>query len=187
MDGKTVTIRLLDPPLHEFLPALSEAKEVAVKLGISEEALVKVIHDLHEFNPMLGHRGCRLAVTYPEITVMQTKAIILAALEMQKQGIKVITEIMIPLVSTLKELTILKAVVKQTADQLIKESGQSLEYKVGTMIETPRAAIIADQIAAEADFFSYGTNDLTQMTFGFSRDDAGKFIPEYERLEVFQT
>jgi pyruvate, orthophosphate dikinase len=186
MDGKTVTIRLLDPPLHEFLPALSEAKEVAVKLGISEEALVKVIHDLHEFNPMLGHRGCRLAVTYPEITVMQTKAIILAALEMQKQGIKVITEIMIPLVSTLKELTILKAVVKETADQLIKESGQSLEYKVGTMIETPRAAIIADQIAAEADFFSYGTNDLTQMTFGFSRDDAGKFIPEYERLEVFK-
>ena len=186
MDGKTVTIRLLDPPLHEFLPAVSEAKEVAVKLGITEEALVKVIHDLHEFNPMLGHRGCRLAVTYPEITVMQTKAIIQAALDMQKEGIKVITEIMIPLVSTLKELTILKAVVKDTADALIKESGQSLDYKVGTMIETPRAAIIADQIAAEADFFSYGTNDLTQMTFGFSRDDAGKFIPEYERLEVFK-
>ena len=186
MDAKTVTIRLLDPPLHEFLPALDEVKEVAPKLGISEEELIKTIHDLHEFNPMLGHRGCRLAVTYPEITVMQVKAIVQAALDMKNEGVVVKPEIMIPLVSTLKEFTMLKKVVQETADALIQASGKTLDYKVGTMIETPRAAIIADQIAKEADFFSYGTNDLTQMTFGFSRDDAGKFIPEYEKLEVFK-
>lgn len=186
MDGKTVTIRLLDPPLHEFLPAKSEVKDVAPKLGVSEAELLNVIDDLHEFNPMLGHRGCRLAVTYPEITVMQVKAIVQAALDMKESGVDVKPEIMIPLVSTLKEFTMLKKVVQETADALIQASGKALDYKVGTMIETPRAALIADQIAAEADFFSYGTNDLTQMTFGFSRDDAGKFIPEYERLEVFK-
>ncbi len=186
MDGKTVTVRLLDPPLHEFLPAKDEAKEVAPKLGVTEEDLLKVIDELHEFNPMLGHRGCRLAVTYPEITVMQVKAIVQAALDMKDQGIDVKPEIMIPLVSTVKEFTMLNTVVKETADALIKDSGKSLDYKVGTMIETPRAAIVADQIAAEADFFSYGTNDLTQMTFGFSRDDAGKFLPEYEAKEIFK-
>ena len=186
MDGKTVTVRLLDPPLHEFLPAKDEAKEVAPKLGVTEEDLLKVIDELHEFNPMLGHRGCRLAVTYPEITVMQVKAIVQAALDMKDQGIDVKPEIMIPLVSTVKEFTMLNTVVKETADALIKASGKSLDYKVGTMIETPRAAIVADQIAAEADFFSYGTNDLTQMTFGFSRDDAGKFLPEYEAKEIFK-
>ena len=186
MDAKTVTIRLLDPPLHEFLPAKDEVKEVAPKLGVSEDELLRVIDDLHEFNPMLGHRGCRLAVTYPEITVMQVKAIVQAALDMKDQGVDVKPEIMIPLVSTVKEFTMLKKVVKDTADALIKTSGKSLDYKVGTMIETPRAAIVADQIAAEADFFSYGTNDLTQMTFGFSRDDAGKFLPEYEAKEIFK-
>ena len=186
MDAKTVTIRLLDPPLHEFLPAKDEVKEVAPKLGVSEDELLRVIDDLHEFNPMLGHRGCRLAVTYPEITVMQVKAIVQAALDMKDQGVDVKPEIMIPLVSTVKEFTMLKKVVKDTADALIKASGKSLDYKVGTMIETPRAAIVADQIAAEADFFSYGTNDLTQMTFGFSRDDAGKFLPEYEAKEIFK-
>ncbi len=186
MDAKTVTIRLLDPPLHEFLPAKDEVKEVAPKLGVSEDELLRVIDDLHEFNPMLGHRGCRLAVTYPEITVMQVKAIVQAALDMKDQGVDVKPEIMIPLVSTVKEFTMLKKVVKDTADELIKASGKSLDYKVGTMIETPRAAIVADQIAAEADFFSYGTNDLTQMTFGFSRDDAGKFLPEYEAKEIFK-
>jgi len=186
MDGKAVTIRLLDPPLHEFLPQKEEAAEVAKKIGVSEDVLLAAMDELHEFNPMLGHRGCRLAVTYPEITVMQTKAIILAALEMAAQGIVVKPEIMIPLVSTLEEFTILKAVVKETADALIKEANTSLEYLVGTMIETPRAALVADQIAAEADFFSYGTNDLTQMTFGFSRDDAGKFLSEYEAKEIFK-
>lgn len=186
MDAKTVTIRLLDPPLHEFLPAKDEVKEVAPKLGVSEAELLQVIDDLHEFNPMLGHRGCRLAVTYPEITVMQVKAIIQAALDMKDEGVDVKPEIMIPLVSTVQEFTVLKKVVQETADALIQESGKTLDYKVGTMIETPRAAIVADKIAAEADFFSYGTNDLTQMTFGFSRDDAGKFLPEYEAKEIFK-
>jgi len=187
MDGKSVTIRLLDPPLHEFLPAKEEVPTVAKKLGISEDALNEAIDSLHEMNPMLGHRGCRLAVTYPEITVMQTKAIIMAALEMAKEGIVVKPEIMIPLISTVEEFTYLKAYVKETADQLIKESGQDLTYLVGTMIETPRAALVAEKVAKEADFFSYGTNDLTQMTFGFSRDDAGKFLSEYQDKEIMKS
>ena len=186
MDGKAVTIRLLDPPLHEFLPQKEEVPEVAKKLAISEERLLQAIDELHEFNPMLGHRGCRLAVTYPEITVMQTKAIIQAALDMKAEGIVVKPEIMIPLVSTVEEFVLLKKVVKDTADALISAAGVSLDYLVGTMIETPRAALVASQIAAEADFFSYGTNDLTQMTFGFSRDDAGKFLSEYEAKEIFK-
>jgi len=187
MDNKAVTIRLLDPPLHEFLPARDEVPTVAKKLNITEEALHEAIDTLHEMNPMLGHRGCRLAVTYPEITVMQTKAIIMAALEMAKEGIVVKPEIMIPLISTVEEFTYLKKYVKETADQLIKDSGQELSYLIGTMIETPRAALVADKVAKEADFFSYGTNDLTQMTFGFSRDDAGKFLSEYQEKEIMKS
>ena len=184
MDGKSVTIRLLDPPLHEFLPAKEDIPEVAKKIGVSEEKLRNAVDTLHEFNPMLGHRGCRLAVTYPEITVMQTKAIIQAAIEMAQQGIVVKPEIMVPLISTVEEFKFLKAYIVKTADQLIKEAGVELSYLVGTMIETPRAALVAGEVAKEADFFSYGTNDLTQMTFGFSRDDAGKFLAEYEKEKI---
>jgi pyruvate,orthophosphate dikinase len=179
MDGKTVCIRLLDPPLHEFLPQADEAAEVAKDLGVTEADLLRALETLHEFNPMLGHRGCRLAVTYPEISVMQAKAIIMAAINVAKQGKVVKPEIMIPLISTVEELTYLKAFIKETADALIAEAGVELEYKVGTMVETPRAALIGNQVGAEAEFISYGTNDLTQMTFGFSRDDAGKFLKEY--------
>lgn len=186
MDGKTVTIRLLDPPLHEFLPDEDEVPEVAKKLGVSEDRLRRAISTLDEFNPMLGHRGCRLAVTYPEILVMQVKAIIQAALEMKKDGVDVKPEIMVPLVSTVDELKYLKPYIKDTADTLVKESGQTLDYRVGTMIETPRAALTAGDIAEEADFFSYGTNDLTQMTFGFSRDDAGRFLKVYDKEGIFQ-
>lgn len=186
MDGKTVTIRLLDPPLHEFLPQKDEIPTVAKKLNVSEERLLRAIDTLHEFNPMLGHRGCRLAVTYPEITVMQVKAIIMAALEMAKQDIVVKPEIMIPLISTVEEFTFLKKYVKETADALIKDAGVELEYFIGTMIETPRAALVAGEVAKEADFFSYGTNDLTQMTYGFSRDDAGKFLGEYKDKGFFK-
>jgi len=181
MKGLPVTIRLIDPPLHEFLPNDEEQmKEVAEQIGISVEELKAAVEQLHELNPMLGHRGCRLAITYPEIAVMQTKAIIGAAIELKKEeDIDVIPEIMIPLVGHINELKYVKKVVTETADALIKESGVDLTYKVGTMIEIPRAAITADQIAQEAEFFSFGTNDLTQMTFGFSRDDVGKFLPEY--------
>jgi pyruvate,orthophosphate dikinase len=186
MDGKSVTIRLLDPPLHEFLPQEDEVKEVAKKLNVTEERLNRALETLHEFNPMLGHRGCRLAVTFPEITVMQVKAIILAAIEMAKQGIKVKPEIMIPLISTVEEFTYLKKYVVETADALIKEAGSDVTYLVGTMMETPRATLVAAEVAAQADFFSFGTNDLTQMTFGFSRDDAGKFLREYEELKIFE-
>jgi pyruvate,orthophosphate dikinase len=186
MDGKTVTVRLLDPPLHEFLPAKDEVPEVAKKLNVTEERLNRALETLHEFNPMLGHRGCRLAVTYPEITVMQVKAIIQAAIEMAKDNIVVKPEIMIPLISTVEEFRYLKAYVVETADKLIKDAGVDLEYFVGTMIETPRAALVAGEVAKEADFFSYGTNDLTQMTYGFSRDDAGKFLGEYKEKEIFK-
>ncbi len=186
MDGKSVTIRLLDPPLHEFLPQKDEVKTVAKKLNVSEERLLRALDQLHEFNPMLGHRGCRLAVTYPEISIMQTKAIIMAAIEMAKQDIVVKPEIMIPLISTVEEFVYLKKYVKETADALIQEAGVELEYLVGTMIETPRAALVANEVAKEADFFSYGTNDLTQMTYGFSRDDAGKFLSEYSDKGIFE-
>jgi pyruvate,orthophosphate dikinase len=184
MEGKSVTIRLLDPPLHEFLPQKDEVPEVAKDLGIEEETLLNALDSLHEFNPMLGHRGCRLAVTYPELSVMQAKAIIQAAIEIAKQGKVVKPEIMVPLVSTIEELTYLKAYIKETADQLIAESGIELDYKIGTMVETPRAALTADEIGAEAEFISFGTNDLTQMTFGFSRDDAGKFLKEYKEKKI---
>ncbi|MCF7926292.1 MAG: pyruvate, phosphate dikinase [Candidatus Izimaplasma sp.] len=186
MDGKVVTVRLLDPPLHEFLPEEDEFKKVAKQLNISVERLERAVETLHEFNPMLGHRGCRLAVTFPEISVMQTKAIIQAAIEVTQAGKTVIPEIMVPLVSTVNELTYLKEYIKDTADALIKEAGIDLKYKVGTMVETPRAALVADKIGKEAEFISFGTNDLTQMTFGFSRDDAGKFLKEYADKKILK-
>jgi len=185
MKGLPVTIRLLDPPLHEFLP--KEEKdiiEIAKDMNIDIIKLKQKIEDLHEQNPMLGHRGCRLIITYPEITEMQTRAIIEAAIEVskeQKDGkfLKVIPEIMIPLVGDVNELKLLKKEIKQIADEIIREGKIKLEYKIGTMIEVPRACLVADKIAEEAEFFSFGTNDLTQMTFGFSRDDIAKFLPEY--------
>jgi len=187
MEGFSVTIRLLDPPLHEFVPESDEQiKEVAEMIGISEDELRSTVKDLEEFNPMMGHRGVRLAITYPEIAEMQTKAIILAAIDMIKEGKKVQPEIMIPLVGDVKELTILKESIKQIADELIKENNVDLEYKIGTMIEVPRACVVADQIGAEADFFSFGTNDLTQLGLGFSRDDYGKFIGDYIEKGIYE-
>ncbi|WP_291494002.1 pyruvate, phosphate dikinase [Desulfurella sp.] len=180
MKGLEVTIRLIDPPLHEFLPQTDSAiEEVARNLNISVAELKDTIKNLHEFNPMLGHRGCRLTITYPEIAIMQTKAIILATLELKQEGIECIPEIMIPLVGIDEEIKYLKNIIKQTADELIHQKNTSLTYLVGTMIEIPRACTVADEIAKEADFFSFGTNDLTQMTFGFSRDDAGRFLFDY--------
>ncbi|MCD6159816.1 MAG: pyruvate, phosphate dikinase [Kosmotoga sp.] len=181
MEGYPVTIRLLDPPLHEFLPKEEEdIKDLAKEMGLSFDELKATVEELHEFNPMMGHRGCRLAVTYPEIAVMQTKAIIGAAIELLKEeGQTVVPEIMVPLVGHINELKYLKKIIVDTADSMIKEAGVELNYKVGTMIEVPRAALTADEIAKEAEFFSFGTNDLTQMTFGFSRDDYGKFVGDY--------
>ena len=188
MGPRPVTIRLLDPPLHEFLPHADEdIAELAKTMGITFEALKSRVESLHEFNPMLGHRGCRLAVTYPEIAEMQTRAIIEAAIEVKKnKGVDVHPEIMIPLVGDVKELDYLRDICKTLADSLIKESGIELEYMFGTMIEVPRGAVTADEIAKTAEFFSFGTNDLTQMTYGFSRDDAGKFIKEYLEKGVFE-
>ncbi|MCK9478906.1 MAG: pyruvate, phosphate dikinase [Firmicutes bacterium] len=186
MNGLPVTIRLLDPPLHEFLPKSdADIKDLSIEMGIPFEELKATINDLHEFNPMLGHRGCRLAVTYPEIAAMQAQAIIEAAVNLAKNKIKVTPEIMIPLVGELKELKYVKDVVTKAADDVIKASGIEIEYLVGTMIEVPRAAITADEIAKEADFFSFGTNDLTQMTYGFSRDDATKFLDHYYEKKIF--
>ncbi|SMO33656.1 pyruvate, phosphate dikinase [Gracilimonas mengyeensis] len=180
MEGLPVTIRLLDPPLHEFLPQEEdEIKEVAEELEVSTEVLKDKINLLKEFNPMLGHRGCRLGITYPEITEMQTRAIIEAVIELKKSGKTALPEIMIPLVSSMEEFRNQRKVVDDTAKAVLKEFGETADYKIGTMIEIPRAAILADQIAEEADFFSFGTNDLTQLTFGFSRDDAVKFLPIY--------
>jgi len=187
MKGYPVTIRFLDPPLHEFLPQDDEdIKALAKEMGLTFEELKGIVQDLHEFNPMMGHRGCRLAVTYPEIAEMQTRAVIEAAINVIKNGINVVPEIMIPLVGDVKELKYVKDVVVKTADAIIAESGVKLEYKVGTMIEIPRAAVTADEIAKEAEFFSFGTNDLTQMTFGFSRDDAGKFLEEYYNKKIYE-
>ena len=187
MKGYPVTIRFLDPPLHEFLPQDDEdIKALAKEMGLTFEELKGIVQDLHEFNPMMGHRGCRLAVTYPEIAEMQTRAVIEAAINVIKKGINVVPEIMIPLVGDVKELKYVKDVVVKTADAIIAESGVKLEYKVGTMIEIPRAAVTADEIAKEAEFFSFGTNDLTQMTFGFSRDDAGKFLEEYYNKKIYE-
>lgn len=177
MEGLPVTIRLLDPPLHEFLPHdEDEVKKVAKDLGIDTFDLKQKIRSLSEFNPMLGHRGCRLGITYPEITEMQTRAIIEAAIDLGDKGIRVVPEIMIPLVGTPQEFRSQKLVIDSTADKVFAETGKEVDYKVGTMIEIPRAALVADQIAKDAEFFSFGTNDLTQMTFGYSRDDAGKFL-----------
>ncbi|MCR4435442.1 MAG: pyruvate, phosphate dikinase [Clostridiales bacterium] len=187
MKGYPVTIRLLDPPLHEFLPQEdADIAALAKEMGITFEELKGVVAELHEFNPMMGHRGCRLAVTYPEIAEMQTRAVIEAAINVNKKGMQVIPEIMIPLVGEVKELKYVKNIVVKTADEIIKNAGVNLEYKVGTMIEIPRAALTADEIAREAEFFSFGTNDLTQMTFGFSRDDAGKFLDAYYNKKIYE-
>jgi pyruvate,orthophosphate dikinase len=188
MVNRPVTIRLLDPPLHEFLPHTEEEiKLLSKQINIPFEKLAAKVEELHEFNPMLGHRGCRLAVTYPEIAEMQAEAIILAAIEVQKEtGRAIIPEIMIPLVGLERELAYVKKVVEDKVVKTIKEAGVNVEYKIGTMIEVPRAALTADEIAKEAEFFSFGTNDLTQMTFGFSRDDAGKFIKAYRDKNIFE-
>ena len=184
---KSVTIRLLDPPLHEFLPYEDEdIKNLAKEMKIEESHLREVIVDLEEVNPMLGHRGCRLAVTYPEIYRMQAKAIINAAIKAQKDlNISITPEIMIPLVGEIEELKYVKREIVEEIEMTLKELNENIKYKIGTMIEIPRAALLADEIATEAEFFSYGTNDLTQMTFGFSRDDAGKFLNEYENKKIF--
>ncbi|MDR1927307.1 MAG: pyruvate, phosphate dikinase, partial [Oscillospiraceae bacterium] len=190
LEGRPMTVRFLDPPLHEFLPTKAdEIAEIATELGLTPEALTKVVESLHEFNPMMGHRGCRLAVSYPEIAEMQTTAVIKAALAVNAAHpeYSIVPEIMIPLVGEIKELKFVKDIVTSTADRLIQEAGSSLHYKVGTMIEIPRAALLADEIAKEAEFFSFGTNDLTQMTFGFSRDDAGAFLDAYYSTKIFES
>ena len=187
MNNEKVVIRYLDPPLHEFLPKEeSEIKELAESLNISLEEIHDRISELKEFNPMMGHRGCRLDVTYPEIGAMQTRAIIEAAINVNKEGMNVVPEIMIPLVGEVKELKYVKDIVTRVADEVIREAGVELKYLVGTMIEIPRAALTADEIAKEAEFFSFGTNDLTQMTFGFSRDDAGKFLNDYYSKKIYE-
>ncbi len=189
LEGRPMTVRYLDPPLHEFLPTKEEdIVEIAGELGITVDELKHTIASLHEFNPMMGHRGCRLAVTYPEIAEMQTQAVISAAINVNKKHpeFNIVPEIMIPLVGEVKELKYVKDVVVATADKLIADAGVKLEYHVGTMIEIPRAAVTADQIATEAEFFSFGTNDLTQMTFGFSRDDAGKFLDAYYDAKIYE-
>ena len=189
LEGHPVTIRFLDPPLHEFVPTAEEDIEALAKAQGKSVAYIKqVINDLHEFNPMMGHRGCRLTVTYPEIAAMQTRAIIKAALAVNARNEwNCVPEIMIPLVGELKEYKFVKKIVVETADALIKEAGSDMHYEVGTMIEIPRAALTADDIAKEADFFCFGTNDLTQMTFGFSRDDAGKFLPSYYANKIYES
>ena len=189
MEGRPVTIRFLDPPLHEFVPTEEKDIEALAKTqGKTVEEIKAIIASLHEFNPMMGHRGCRLAVTYPEIAEMQTEAVIKAALNVQKKhpDWNIVPEIMIPLVGEVKELAYVKKIVCNTADAIIKEAGSDMHYKVGTMIEIPRAALTADEIAKEAEFFSFGTNDLTQMTFGFSRDDAGKFLGAYYDKKIYE-
>ena len=180
MNGLPVTVRLLDPPLHEFVPhEEANQKEMAEEMGISVEKVKQKVDDLHEFNPMLGHRGCRLGNTYPEITEMQARAIIEAALDLKKKGMVVLPEIMVPLIGTVKELKMQEELIRKTINTVFEERKDKIDYMVGTMIEIPRAAITADEIAEVAEFFSFGTNDLTQMTFGYSRDDAGKFLPVY--------
>jgi pyruvate,orthophosphate dikinase len=189
LEGAPVCIRFLDPPLHEFVPTEEADIEALAKTqGKSVETIKALIAGLHEFNPMMGHRGCRLAVTYPEIAKMQTSAVIRAAINVKKAhpDWNIVPEIMIPLVGEIKELKYVKKFVVETADAEIAAAGVELEYEVGTMIEIPRAALTADEIATEADFFCFGTNDLTQMTFGFSRDDAGKFLNAYYDAKIFE-
>lgn len=189
LGNRPATIRFLDPPLHEFLPSNDEDISILAKdMGLTFDDLKSTVESLHEFNPMLGHRGCRLSITYPEITEMQTRAVIEAAIEVNKEkGLNVVPEIMIPLVGDVKEFDYVKAVVVKTADEIIAQSGVKMKYLVGTMIEVPRAAITADKIAASAEFFSFGTNDLTQMTYGFSRDDAGTFLEDYYTKKIFES
>jgi pyruvate,orthophosphate dikinase len=191
LEGRPMTVRYLDPPLHEFLPQKSMAEEIAAlakELNTTSEKIIQKIDALHEFNPMMGHRGCRLAVTFPEIARMQTRAVFQAAIKVKKEmGYDIVPEIMIPLVCEIKELAFVKKIVVETAEKVFEEQGTKLPYHVGTMIEIPRAAVTADEIAKEAEFFSFGTNDLTQMTFGFSRDDAGKFLGSYYDAKIFET
>ena len=188
MEGYSVTIRFLDPPLHEFLPHTDEEiKPLAESLGMTFEALKNRVISLKEFNPMMGHRGCRLAITYPEIAEMQTRAVIEAAINVEKEGIKTHPEIMIPLIGDLKELKYVKNIVTTTADKVMVEKKFKVNYNIGTMIEIPRATVIADEIAQEAEFFSFGTNDLTQLTYGFSRDDASKFLNDYYKKGIFES
>ena len=185
MQGLPVTVRLLDPPLHEFVPHDEETiKRLAADMGLSVETLKARIEALEEINPMLGHRGCRLGITYPEIYAMQARAILEAAAELTRDGVKVLPEVMIPLIGTVEELKMMKDVCVEMADQVMEEMGVKFDYLVGTMMEIPRACVVADEIATEAEFFSFGTNDLTQMTFGFSRDDAGTFLPEYVEKDI---
>ena len=188
MEGYSVTIRFLDPPLHEFLPHTDEEiKPLAESLGMTFEALKNRVISLKEFNPMMGHRGCRLVITYPEIAEMQTRAVIEAAINVEKEGIKTHPEIMIPLIGDLKELKYVKNIVTTTADKVMVEKNFKVNYNIGTMIEIPRATVIADEIAQEAEFFSFGTNDLTQLTYGFSRDDASKFLNDYYKKGIFES
>ncbi|HOG13167.1 MAG TPA: hypothetical protein PLR47_09215, partial [Smithellaceae bacterium] len=185
MEGYGVTIRLLDPPLHEFVPHEEDAQmEMAREMGISIDAVKAKVASLHEFNPMLGHRGCRLGITFPEITEMQARAIFEAACQLVREGVDAKPEVMVPLVGIVKELASQKAIIVETARKVMEETGVKVDYSVGTMIEVPRAAVTADEIAKEAAFFSFGTNDLTQMTFGYSRDDAGKFLPDYVAQKI---
>ena len=189
MEGRPVTIRFLDPPLHEFVPTEEkDIEELAKDMGLSAAEVRATCDELHEFNPMMGHRGCRLSVTYPEIARMQTRAVIEAAIEVkQEKGFDIVPEIMVPLVGDKKELKFVKDVIVETAEQVKAEKGSDLQYCVGTMIEIPRAALLANEIAEEAEFFSFGTNDLTQMTFGFSRDDAGKFLVDYYKSKIYES
>ena len=189
LEGKPMTVRYLDPPLHEFVPHTEEEQaELAKDMGLTLEEVKAKVDDLHEFNPMMGHRGCRLAVTYPEIAKMQTRAVMEAAIEVKAEcGYDIVPEIMIPLVGEKKELKFVKDIVVETAEQVKKEKGSDMQYHIGTMIESPRAALTADAIAEEAEFFSFGTNDLTQMTFGFSRDDAGKFLDSYYKAKIYES
>ena len=188
LKGLPMTVRYLDPPLHEFLPKEeADIEAIAKDMGVTTEHLKSKCDELHEFNPMMGHRGCRLAVTYPEIAKMQTRALLEAAIEVNEEdGYNITPEIMIPLVGEAKELKFVKNIVVETAELVKKEKNSNIEYHIGTMIEIPRAAITADEIAKEAEFFSFGTNDLTQMTFGFSRDDAGKFLGAYYENKIYE-
>jgi pyruvate,orthophosphate dikinase len=186
MNGLPVTIRLLDPPLHEFLPhGGEESKLLARTLGLERPELARIVESLRETNPMLGHRGCRLGITFPEITEMQGRAIFEAAVRAARRGIQVRPEIMVPLVSDVAEFDNQRAILEESATQVLGGMGETIDYLIGTMIELPRAALTADRIAASAEFFSFGTNDLTQTTFGLSRDDAGRFLPSYLERDIF--
>ena len=188
LEGRPMTVRYLDPPLHEFTPKTEEEMaELAKDMGKTVDEIKKKCDELHEFNPMMGHRGCRLAVTYPELAKMQTRAVMEAAIEVQEEeGYEIVPEIMIPLVGEKKELKFVKDIVVEVAEQVKKEKGSDMKYHIGTMIEIPRAALTADRIASSAEFFSFGTNDLTQMTFGYSRDDIASFLPVYLEKKILK-